>query len=125
MTKRIEAAKRAWVTIRKRYAKGELARKAWHTRRNNLIMNMTEEDYLDYVLEEYKKEHVTEEFKKLRRLIIKAGGINDRDYEDIPPWAKRKNGRTLDEHVGEIAGEGYPVRTANDLYELITRGITA
>jgi len=125
MTNRSEAAKRAWATMRKKYPNGALARKAWATRRLNKIMEMDQNEYSDYITNQFYKEYYTDEHKRIRRLIIKTGGINDQDYEDIPRWAKRKNGRTLDLLISEIAEEVVPIHSADDLYELIREIETA
>lgn len=119
MTKRQAAAKKAWITIRQRYAKGELARKAWDTRKFNYVENMTNDEYEAYMLEQYNKEFGTDEHKRIRDLIRQAGGVNDKDHEDIPIWSKRKTGRTLDVLVSELAEEGIPVTCADDLYSLL------
>lgn len=119
MTKRKASARKAWVTIRQLYPKGELAKRAWETRRWNQIVNMTNEEYEAYIIAEHEKEHKTNEHKRIRNLIRQAGGINDRSYENIPRWCKRKNGHTLDLLVSELAEEGIPVTCADDLYQLL------
>ncbi|NMC61666.1 MAG: DUF3990 domain-containing protein [SAR324 cluster bacterium] len=62
-------------------------------------------------LNEYKKQ--------IHKAILRLGGINDKDYKDIPLYLKRKTGRGLDELVLEMQGEGYQVENADDLYALI------
>lgn len=57
--------------------------------------------------------------KKARRDIVGLGGVNDRDYETIPRWAKRKNGYTLGEIAQELIGLGYPEMDANELFEML------
>jgi len=86
---------------------------------------MDQNEYSDYITNQFYKEYYTDEHKRIRRLIIKTGGINDQDYEDIPRWAKRKNGRTLDLLISEIAEEVVPIHSADDLYELIREIETA
>jgi hypothetical protein len=79
---------------------------------------MTNEEYEAYIIAEHEKEH-EKEHKRIRNLIRQAGGINDRSYENIPRWCKRKNGHTLDLLVSELAEEGIPVTCADDLYQLL------
>ncbi len=114
-----ELSRRAWKTIREKYPPGELARRAYETRRHNQIMQMTDEEYEDYILQQMDREYVTAEHKRIRDLIRQAGGINDHDYEDIPTWCKRKDGQPLDVLVSELAGDGVPITCANDLYQLL------
>jgi len=62
-----------------------------------------------------------EQRKAARRLIVQLGGVNDPDYENIPRWARRKNGYTLGELLQELAGEGYPLPDSEALYEFINK----
>lgn len=96
-----------------------MQKKAWETRRYNQILQMDESEYESYLMEQYDREYKTEAHKRIRDLIRQAGGVNDRDYEEIPRWCKRKNGRTLDLLVSELAEEGIPVTCADDLFELL------
>lgn len=114
-----ELSRRAWKTIREKYPPGASAKKAYETRRHNQIMQMTDAEYEDYILQEMDCEYVTAEHKRIRDLIRQAGGINDNDYELIPAWCKRKDGQTMDVLVSELAGAGVPVSCADDLYQLI------
>ena len=61
------------------------------------------------------------EKKKLRKLILEMGGINDKDYDFIPKYLKRKKGRGLDELAGELKEFGYGTECANDVYSLISK----
>ncbi len=76
-------------------------------------------------IEEFDKEISAEmeaHRKQISRAILELGGINDPVYEDIPLHLKRKTGHTLDYIVGELRGVyGYPVFTAEDVYDLITQ----
>jgi hypothetical protein len=47
------------------------------------------------------------------------GGVNDKDYEDIPRWCKRRKGKTLDLFVGELQHFGYWAENAEDVYNLL------
>ena len=115
MSKRSESAVRAWETIRKKYGDNGIAKKAWETRKQKIYGAMTEEEYGKYLISQYNDE----ENKNIRRLVLKSGGVRDTDYELIPRWAKRKNGRTLDVIVSELKEEGIPLNGADDLYTLI------
>lgn len=119
MTNRKLAAKKAWETIRNRYPKGALARKAWETRKLNQILHLSDEEYIAYMEQEMSREYNTAEHKRIRSLIIQAGGVNDPDYQDLPRWCKRKSGYGLDVLVGELSAEGVPVQSAEDLYKLL------
>lgn len=119
MNKRQESAKKSWVTIRQKYGDSWIAKKAWETRRFNQVSDMTEDEYMEYIHEQYKLEYETAEHKRIRDLIRCAGGVNDSDYETIPRWAKRKNGKPMDELVGEMAEHGVHLASADDLYVLL------
>ena len=114
-----ELSKRAWKTIREKYPPGELARRAYETRRHNQIMQMTDEEYETYIVQQMEREYAGSEHKRIRDLIRQAGGVNDSDYEDIPAWSKRKNGQTLDVLVSELAADGIHLTGADDLYHLL------
>ncbi len=61
-----------------------------------------------------------QERRAFRRLIMLLGGVRPGgDYESLPRWCRRKNGRALDDMVGEVAAAGYPVTCADDLWELL------
>ncbi|MCK9327713.1 MAG: hypothetical protein M0P69_19620 [Bacteroidales bacterium] len=57
--------------------------------------------------------------KEIRKLIVKMGGINDRDYESIPKWARRLHGFTMSEIAQELNVRGYPLRDGEELYQMI------
>jgi len=90
--------------------------KAWETR---LRREMSEEELFRYYQEKEVEKKDAEERKKVRDIIRQTGGLNDKDYEDIPVWAKRKNGVTLDYLVISLQEDGYDVETSNDVYKLI------
>jgi hypothetical protein len=58
-------------------------------------------------------------YNKKVRAIIRGMGVNDRDYEYIPRWCKRKKGYTLSEINDELAAAGFMFPDAGALYEYI------
>lgn len=94
----------------------EAALKAWRTRR----VNYSEEEWEEYINRILEKEK-EEEKKNTRSVIISLGGIDDKDYEYIPIWARRKGGRQLDDIAVELEHE-YPwIENADAVYRLILK----
>jgi hypothetical protein len=92
----------------------EAALKAWRTRR----INYSEEEWKEYMHNVLREEEENEK-KQIRSTIINIGGIDDKDYEYIPIWAKRKGGRQLDDIAIELNHE-YPwIENADAVYRLI------
>jgi len=55
--------------------------------------------------------------RDFRKTIISLGGVNDKDYEYLPRWSKRKRGKGIDELVTELNSHGYYYNDANELFE--------
>jgi len=96
----------------------QAAYKAWRTTWKRTY-NFTDEELLDFIQERYQEQTEADQRKRVREVIRLLGGIKDSDYEYIPHWARRKNGRPLDELVISVSEYGYNVEDANGLYELI------
>lgn len=98
------------------------AYKAWKTTWKRTY-NFTDEELLDFIQERYQEQTEADQRKRVREVIRYLGGVYDSDYESIPTWAKRKNGRTLDLIVislNDILPE-YRIENANDVYSLLKR----
>ena len=92
------------------------ALKAWDTRLRQL---MPEAEIAEYHQEKELNKIEGAARKKVRDIIRAMGGIKDKDYENIPIWARRKNGIPLDCTVIDLAEEGYQVENADDVFNLI------
>ena len=94
--------------------------KAWKTKWKH-IYNFTDEELLDFIEERYQEQIEAKERKRVREIIRYLGGVYDSDYESIPIWAKRKNGRALDLMVislNDILPE-YKIENADDVYKIL------
>ncbi len=96
--------------------------KAYYTRIKNTF-DFTDEELENFFEAKYQKQVESESRKNVREVIRYLGGVYDSDYESIPIWAKRKNGRALDLIVislNDILPE-YRIENANDVYSLLQR----
>ncbi|MBA7513489.1 hypothetical protein ES705_05505 [subsurface metagenome] len=96
--------------------------KAYYTKIKNTY-DFTDEELEDFFEAKYYKQVESESRKNVREVIRYLGGVYDSDYESIPIWAKRKNGRALDLIVislNDILPE-YGIENANDVYSLLKR----
>jgi hypothetical protein len=57
--------------------------------------------------------------KAFRQAILPTGIAPSTDYENIPRWAKRKDGIPLDMMVAQVQAAGFPVEDADGLYEML------
>jgi hypothetical protein len=57
--------------------------------------------------------------REVGKVILSLGGVQDRDYEFIPPYLKRRGGYTLGELTQELNTLGYIFADADQLYEFI------
>jgi hypothetical protein len=55
----------------------------------------------------------------VRRLVLKLGGVKDKDYESLPKWAKRRGGMALDLMAAPLNSEGYGTTSAEEVYALL------
>ena len=96
--------------------------KAYYTRIKN-IYDFTDEELEDFFEEKYQEQIESESRKNVREVIRYLGGIYDSDYESIPIWAKRKNGRALDEIALELNDflPEYRIEDSNDVYNLLQK----
>jgi hypothetical protein len=73
--------------------------------------------------QEYLKQEqlfTKEESKRFRKALLALGGVKDKDYEYLPRWCKRnKSGRPLDVLAAELREAGYPVNSADDIYNML------
>lgn len=94
--------------------------KAWETRYKEMY-GFTDEEFEDFIEERYLDQLNTEDKKKVRDIVRYLGGIKDKDYEDIPIWARRKNGRALDEIAIELKAEipERHIEEGEDVYNLL------
>lgn len=61
-----------------------------------------------------------QEKRNFRRVVMMLGGVRPKgDYESLPRWCRRRNGRTLDDLATEVRAYGYQVQDANDLWEML------
>lgn len=102
---------------------------------NEIILDPMSDNYYtldnEYVGQEKAKEiqekeyqkYISEEKKKFRKIILRHGGVNDPDYEDLPRWCKRRKGKTLDLFVLELQNNGYWVESAEEVYNLLWKNI--
>ncbi len=94
--------------------------KAWETRYKEMY-GFTDEEFESFLEQRYLNQLDSEERKRIRDIVRYLGGIKDRDYEDIPIWARRKNGRALDEIAIELKAEipERHIEEADDVYNLL------
>ncbi len=100
----------------------QAAYKAWRTTWKRTY-NFTDEELLNFIQERYQEQIESESRKNVREVIRYLGGVYDSDYESIPIWAKRKNGRALDLIViplNDILPE-YKIENADDVYKLLNK----
>lgn len=75
---------------------------------------------LEEAAESYAHRFARAEVRRIRREILAEGGINDPQYETIPSWARRRNGRRLDDIAMSLH------MTENDLLQfLVTARLVA
>lgn len=98
----------------------QAAYKSWQTtwQRN---YDFTDEELYDYLGKRYMEKERIKDRKIVRDTIRLLGGINDQDFERIPIWARRKEGRPLDEIALELSQllPEYQIEDSNDVYELL------
>lgn len=98
------------------------AYKAWETMYKRIYGLETEEELYRFFMARDEEKRQSEERKRIRDIVRDLGGLYDRDYnEDIPVWAKRRSGRTLDEIASEINDflPEYDVETDKDVFNLV------
>ncbi|MGB3346639.1 MAG: hypothetical protein WBA71_05270 [Candidatus Humimicrobiia bacterium] len=96
------------------------AYKSWQTMWQR-THNFTDEELYDYLGKKYMEQEREKDSKRVRDTIRLLGGVNDPDFERIPLWAKRKEGRPLDEIASELSQllPEYQIEDSNDVYELL------
>lgn len=73
------------------------------------IMEQKELDFYDKLQRDYKRE--------FKHAVRSLGGIRPSfDYDDLPRWCKRINGRSLDDLATELNSLGYQFQDADQLY---------
>ncbi|MBA7619153.1 hypothetical protein ES703_26489 [subsurface metagenome] len=96
------------------------AYKAWETRYKKLH-NFKDQELYIYLEKKYQKRYGEKERKRVRDAVRLLGGIKDPDFERIPIWAKRKEGKPLDEialELNQLLPE-YQIQDSGDVYELL------
>ena len=96
------------------------AYKAWETRYKQ-THNFTDKELYDYLDKKYQEKFGAKERKRVKDTIKLLGGIKDPDFERIPIWARRKEGKPLDEialELNQLLPE-YQIEDSNDVYELL------
>jgi len=101
----------------------EAAYKAWITNYKRIYGFKTDEELEQFLKDRYQEDLSNSEKKRVRDIIRELGGIKDKDYESIPKWARRKNGRRLDEIAIEVNDclPEYGVEEAEDVYRLLNQ----
>lgn len=100
----------------------EAALKAWETIRRRRMERMTDEEWEE---EERAQERMEQEcwVRRIRSLVLKYGGINDRDYNRyVPLWLRRKTGWSLELVIEELQNHGVWVKTPERLLALLKGG---
>ncbi|MBA7493078.1 hypothetical protein ES702_03633 [subsurface metagenome] len=104
-------------------AKSKMSRagyKAWETRYKKLH-NFKDQELYIYLEKKYQKRYGEKERKRVRDAVRLLGGIRDPDFERIPIWAKRREGKPLDLialELNQLLPE-YQILDSGDVYELL------
>jgi len=60
--------------------------------------------------------------KQLRKDVLELGGISESAVEDLPKFAKRKNGGSADRIIQELnSSKGYTIQSEDELVEMLLR----